>query len=284
MIAERYRRAVAVTKLGPDLDNLARNMWMSYGAGHLTDDEAHEISNAIHARRKPPVRREPGIPIPVKQGQLIPPSRRAPAERQRSQRTPFTISTTAGPYRLPTAVLDRLTGLLQPYRNRDAALALAVFLARFWSTPQRLARAFPIDRRALAGHSALGLTEARVRGAMATLEAVGFLDRAEMPAGSTYQATADGLHRKPLFWQFGKEFLPHFQKANHSATQPRGARFDGRRPLSPSAASRPSTARPVAPLTNSPKNIPSPSKKSMLMGDFANGSPDAPRYKRRAGE
>ena len=38
--------------------------------------------------------------------------------------------------------------------------------------------AFPIDRRELAEHAALGLTEARVRGAIRTLEEVGFLDRA----------------------------------------------------------------------------------------------------------
>ena len=56
---------------------------------------------------------------------------------------------------------DRLTAALMPFRNRDAAFALATFLGRFWSTPNRLLTAFPIDRRELADHAALGLTEAR---------------------------------------------------------------------------------------------------------------------------
>ena len=73
---------------------------------------------------------------------------------------------------------DRLAAALAPFRNRDAAFALATFLGRFWSTPARLLAAFPIDRRELADYAALGLTEARVRGAIRTLEEVGFLDRA----------------------------------------------------------------------------------------------------------
>src|SRR5215213_1206560 len=80
--------------------------------------------------------------------------------RNRSNRRPFTPSPCAGPYRLPHDVRDRLTAALVPYRNRDAAFALAVFLGQFWSTPSRLPAAFPIDRRELASHAALGLTEA----------------------------------------------------------------------------------------------------------------------------
>ena len=56
----------------------------------------------------------------------------------------------AGPYRLPHDVRDRLAAALAPFRNRDAAFALATFLGRFWSTPARLLAAFPIDRRELA--------------------------------------------------------------------------------------------------------------------------------------
>ncbi len=53
----------------------------------------------------------------------------------------------AGPYRLPAGVRDRLSAALAGRKNRDAAFALAVFLARFWSSPRRLLCAIPVDRR-----------------------------------------------------------------------------------------------------------------------------------------
>ena len=59
---------------------------------------------------------------------------------------------------------------LASFRNRDAAFALAVFVGRFWSAPGRIEQDFPIDRRALANRPDLGLTEAKVRGAIRTLE------------------------------------------------------------------------------------------------------------------
>jgi hypothetical protein len=119
--------------------------------------------------------------------------------RVRSLRRPFTPSRTAGPYRLPHEVWDRLVSTLTPARNRDAALALAVFLGRFWSTPARLVSAFPIDRRELANRPDLRLTEAQVRGAIRALEAVGFLDRAISDKGSRHKLTGAGeLHRKPV--------------------------------------------------------------------------------------
>src|SRR3954471_3592714 len=102
---------------------------------------------------------------------------RLPSMRRRGSRRPFAPSH-AGVYRLPHDVLDRLAAALTPYRNRDAAFALAVFLARYWSTPARLLSAFPIDRRELAEHAELDLTEARVRGAIRALEEVRFLERA----------------------------------------------------------------------------------------------------------
>jgi hypothetical protein len=75
--------------------------------------------------------------------------------RARRVRRPFHPSQGEGPYRLPNAVRDRLAVALAPYRNREAAYALAVFLARFWSVPGRIVEAFHIDRRALAEHGEL---------------------------------------------------------------------------------------------------------------------------------
>src|SRR3954467_4906378 len=109
--------------------------------------------------------------------------------RVRSLRRPFTPARTAGPYRLPHDVWDRLISALAPARNRDAGLALAVFLGRFWSTPNRLVSAFPIDRRELAGRADLGLTEAQVRGAIRALGEAGFLDRAILGKGSRHRLT-----------------------------------------------------------------------------------------------
>ena len=85
----------------------------------------------------------------------------APRARLRHVRRPFTPSREVGPYRLPRDIQDQLLSALAPFRNRDAAFALAVFIGRFWSAPGRLEQAFPIDRRALANHPDLGLTEAK---------------------------------------------------------------------------------------------------------------------------
>src|SRR4051812_48018631 len=100
---------------------------------------------------------------------LLPLPRSTPV-RLRSVRRPFTPSQPQGPYRLPHRVRDCLTSALTPYRNRDAALTLAVFIGRFWSIPSRVLTAFPIDRRELADRPDLGLTEAQVRGATRALE------------------------------------------------------------------------------------------------------------------
>jgi hypothetical protein len=156
--------------------------------------------------------------------------------RRRGVRSPFTPSSPAGPYRLPQAVRDRLAAALAPFRNRDAAFSLATFLGRFWSTPSRLLTAFPIDRRAIAERQDLGLSEARVRGAIRTLELVGFLDRA-VASGSPYQRMAEGvLHRKPVLYQFGGDYGPAFGAANRRAAAARSRR---------SAATRSSPPRPV---------------------------------------
>jgi hypothetical protein len=96
-------------------------------------------------------------------------------QRVRQVRRPFRPSTesSVGRYRLPNEIRDRLTAALATYRNREAAFTLATFIARFWSVPGRVVGTFPIDRRALADHPELGLTEARVRGALRVLEGIG---------------------------------------------------------------------------------------------------------------
>jgi hypothetical protein len=119
-------------------------------------------------------------------------------------------------YRLPHGIRDCLTAASAAFRNGNQAVALATFLARFWSTPRRICQCFPIDRRALANRSDLGLTEARIRGAIRVLEAIGFLTRKAAP-GSSYRPTAQGLRRKPILYEFGRDYLPGFLKANRRA-------------------------------------------------------------------
>src|SRR3954470_20630726 len=159
----------------------------------------------------------PCAELPARMAHPLLPFPRPVPRRSRSNRRPFTPSPPASPYRLPHDVRDRLAGALAPFRNRDAAFALATFLGRFWSTPSRLLAAFPIDRRELADHAALGLTEARVRGAIRALEEVGFLDRA-VASGSTHKPPPDGLHRKPVLFMFGSDYGPLFSAANRRST------------------------------------------------------------------
>lgn len=192
--------------------------------------------------------------------------------RVRACRRPFTPSLPAGPYRLPAAVLDRLTATLAPFRNRDAALALAVFLGCHQSFPARLGLPFPIDRRALVARSTLDLTEAQVRGAIRTLEEVGFLDRAE--GRRLFQATAEGLHRKPILFQFGPDALRGFEAANRRALACAEQARGGRRPLQAAKAQATPSRCPHAPVTvklTSPKEIP-PIGKVLSMGDQEKGS------------
>src|SRR5829696_792160 len=109
------------------------------------------------------------------------------AVRVRSVRRPFRPSgLVSGRYRLPHGIKDCLVATLQPFRNRDAALTLAVFLARYHSAPGRLGLAFTIDRRALLDHGELSLTEKRIRSAITTLEVIGYLERPLPPSGSSH--------------------------------------------------------------------------------------------------
>jgi hypothetical protein len=129
----------------------------------------------------------------------------------------------------------RLQAARSPYRNRKSAFALAVFLGRFWSAPGRLATAFSIDRRELAEHAALDLTEARVRGAIRVLEEVGFVDRA-IAGGRTHRLTDAGdLHRKAIFFQFASENGALFDRANS-----RGRKAQERQGIWSNACQRPS--------------------------------------------
>jgi hypothetical protein len=159
---------------------------------------------------------------------------------------------------------------LASFRNRDAAYALAVFLARFWSAPGRVVGSFTIDRRALADRDDLELTEARVRGAIRTLEAIGFLDRAIPAPGSRYQPTEDGLHRKPVFYVFGAEYGPAFIAANERAKAERGGAVGARRKPEPQPSQQATTATSFFFPTNSPKS--SPAKPSLNMGELVKRS------------
>jgi hypothetical protein len=186
--------------------------------------------------------------------------------RRRSVRRPFRPSIGEGSYQLPHGIRDRLALALVPFRNRDAAFALAVFLARFWSMPGRVVSSFPIDRRALADRPDLELTEARVRGAIKTLEAIGFLDRAILAPGSTYQATEDGLHRKPVFYVFGSEYGPAFIAANGRAAVACERDRAGRRGDRLSARPCPSTPVLEPSSLKSPKTS-SAAESSVIMGE-----------------
>src|SRR4051812_20515278 len=136
-------------------------------------------------------------------------------------------------------------------------MALATFIARFWTAPRKLGLPFVLDRRALAPIAALGLTEARVRGAIRALERIGFLDRA-VTNGRTHQRTADGLHRKPVAFTFGADYRNAFSMANKRTVAPRDRRSRvGRTAAPPRASTAPAAARlansPPVGLANSPK-------------------------------
>src|SRR4051812_8033765 len=190
--------------------------------------------------------------------------------RVRSLRRPFTPPRMAGPYRLPHEVWDRLISALAPARNRDAALALAVFLGRFWSTPNRLVSAFSIDRRELADRADLGLTEAQVRGAIRALEEVGFLDRAIPGKGSRHKLTGAGeLHRKPILFQFGSDYAASFSRANQRAQKARERQLHTRRASVSAIAAHPSGATAAPAVLSSPKLKTSEAAR-VLMGELSN--------------
>lgn len=176
----------------------------------------------------------------------------------------MTTSKDGGGYRLPRAVEVRLAAAAKDLRNCDAVMRLAAFLGRFHTAPAVLGRAFPVDRLALADHDGHGLTEARVRGALAALEAVGFLVR-EAVKGSAYRPTQQGLRRKPVFFRIAAEFASMFEKSNTAALRARRADSTDRRPVTPSPTPRtPTLSRPTAkPVAYSPKESPRIGKVSL---------------------
>jgi hypothetical protein len=185
--------------------------------------------------------------------------------RARNVRRPFCPVAT-GPYKLPRDAHERLTTALASFKNREAAYVLAVFIARYHSASSRIVDAFPIDRRALADRPDLGLTEDRIRGAIRTLEAVGFLDRA-IASGSTHKKTSDGeLHRKPILFRLGADYAPAFIAANRRAAAARGRLSGERRALAPSTPQRASTVNFQASPPNSPKAT-GVSESPVLMGE-----------------
>lgn len=162
-------------------------------------------------------------------------------------------------YTLPRVVQERLTTALRRFRNREAAHTLAVFLARYWSAPGRIVQAFHIDRRALAAHADLGLTEKQVRGATRVLEEIGFLDRA-IASGSLYKATEHGLRKKPIKFHFGAEYGPLFDHANRRAAAIRERRSAAVRPQVLVNGPRASVGSVAARNSIGPKNKNLPSK------------------------
>jgi len=112
---------------------------------------------------------------------------------------------------------------------------------------------FMVDRRELADRPDLALTEARVRGAIKALEAIGYLERG-LTTGSTHKATEEGLRRKPIRFVFGSEYAPLFMAANKRARKAKGSDRAARRALAPSPAARLSTTILEGQPLNSPKD------------------------------
>ena len=155
-------------------------------------------------------------------------------------------------YRLPAAVRDRLAAALKPLRNRDATMALACFVARYWTAPRRLGLPFALDRRALAPVAALNLTEAKIRGAVAALVRAGFLVRLPS-AGRTHQRTVNGLHRRPVSYTIASDYRAAFDMANKRAQEARDRRSRERRGSALAVALRLPLSLPAARPANSPK-------------------------------
>src|SRR3954470_18084948 len=114
----------------------------------------------------------------------------------------------------------------------------------------------------------------RVRGAILSLERIGFLER--MPVSRrTHQATPDGLHRKPVLFMFGSDYGSLFIMANRRAQAARERRVKARRTQTPANPSRPSPGFPGAQRLNLPKSIRSEADR-VLMGNLETALADLP--------
>jgi hypothetical protein len=114
-----------------------------------------------------------------------------------------------GTYRAPTKPHNLLADLLAGDRHRIAAHALAVFLMRIQCGPNTYGRAFPLDRRQLAGHKLLGLTQWQVRRAIVLLLAIGFIERVALDnSGLSYAPRGPDKAgwKRPTFYRIGRRF------------------------------------------------------------------------------
>ena len=120
----------------------------------------------------------------------------------------------ASPYRLNKNVRRAAIAVLRHFPSRESAYRLLTFLGRFQAHPENLGRLFPVDRRALANHEALGLSENQVRGGLKVLEKAGVLIRAYKERKHVYQRTAEGLRRTPNHFSFSPLFHSLFVALN----------------------------------------------------------------------
>lgn len=118
------------------------------------------------------------------------------------------------PYRLNKNVRRAALAALRDFPSRASAYRLLTFLGRFQAHPENLGRLFPVDRRALAGHKELGLSENQVRGGLKALEQAGVLIRAHKERKHAYQRTAEGLRRTPNHFSFSPLFHSLFAALN----------------------------------------------------------------------
>ena len=177
---------------------------------------------------------------------------RPPSIRRRGSRRPFTPAS-AGPYRLPRDVRDRLAAALTPYRNRDAAFALATFLGRYWSHAHAAPGRVP-DRPARAGRPCRPRAHGGAR-ARRDQDAGG--GRVSRPGGGLRldpQADAGRAASQACAVPVRGDYGPLFGAANRRAAAARERRSGARRSPGPAAVRQPSTGLPAARLTNSPKS------------------------------